>query len=179
MKYKLLLSGKQFPVSFSKDEFEDITDFSLLLERLNASFEGEILLSFENANLSISFDFEFIVEYEEIYQLIQALKNKIITEYDLYFSEQGAEYHLLHKVENGNILLSIKRKNQDVTFLGKTLLNDYVETWENIFTDLCLFIRKEFPEHRDNPILLEYINCKQIKDIYYPKIEKNNPFFMD
>lgn len=174
IKYKLLLSKKEQPEYFSRDEFEETTEFLLLLEELKAYYTGEIVLFFDNKSINISLDYEFIVEYEEIYQLIQALKSNSVTRYDLYFSEQGSEYYLVHRLINNDIYIYLKRKNEEAFYLGKLLIKDYIKMWESIFLDICVFIQKNIISGKNNPVLLEYINEKKIQDVFYPVIKSDS-----
>lgn len=139
---------RETPYGFDRDEYEDITEFELLLQEFHAFYEGKILFSFTGEHkVEFSYFEDVVVIYVDILQLIDFLDTKDSKSdevFDLWACEQGSNFHLLHKFNSEFIAICFE-KGTDCGYPNRSIedfvvnldAKVYSQAWKTALSILC------------------------------------------
>ncbi len=155
--FKLRIFKNDNDLKFDVNEYEDITDFELVFEKLCWNYDGELELDFtENRIVVLSLCDDFKVIYIDIVNLISFLKSDTENEYDLWACEQGSDFHLIHKLNENTVTINF-RKGVGCGFPNKLMddfsiqldKNEYIKVWGSAIYGLHTNICKYFEGNED------------------------------
>lgn len=134
----------------------------MILEEFKFHYEGYFALDFgQDKIVKITYDFEFLVEHDEVFDLIKYIDDPAGEKYKIWFCEQGADYYLAHRKVGTNINFSFQKGPECdprlEEFSVTIPLDLYRKEWVELFNSLFSLIAETLPHHRDSVLLERYV----------------------
>ncbi|WP_323639789.1 hypothetical protein [Pectobacterium polonicum] len=152
MDIKLKINEKPIELDEFLDEEEmDLSPFGFCLVELSQYINGSIYI-FVDEELNVELDLfsDFMVCFEEILDSITSAKLSIYKKWDMWFCEQGSDFHIYYEVSRNAITLSYV-KGREIGIINRSIPDfsiqidslEYVRVWENIFKSLIFIFEKK------------------------------------